>query len=237
MSPLIQARRRGRPKVRGLAERRRGEILAAATDEFARRGYPGTDLQVVADRLGVGKGTVYRYFRTKEALFLAAVDRGMRLLTQRSNLVADRSLDPLDRIVRGTRAYLEFFHECPELVELFVQERAYFRDRRRPTYFVHFDANIGPWHDLFRSLMDRGEIRRMPVERITDVFNAALYGAIFTNYFEGRRRRPDVQAREILDVIFGGILGPRGRHRHSDFLESESRPRVVRDRNREGGST
>jgi hypothetical protein len=116
-------------------------------------------------------------------------------------------------------------------VELFVQERAQFRDRSRPTYFAHRDANLGPWRALLRSLMDEGKIRRMPVDQITDVFNAALYGAIFTNYFEGRRRRPDLQAREILDVILRGILGPKARHRKADDSGSL---RVIRDRNREG---
>src|SRR5690242_10928380 len=139
MSPLI--RKPGRPKVKGLAELRREQILAAATEEFALRGYAGTDLQVVARRLDLGKGTVYRYFRTKEVLFLAAVDRGMRLLTARTNDAAARTLDPLDRIIRATHEYLEFFDEYPEFVELFVQERAQFRDRSRPTYFAHRDAN------------------------------------------------------------------------------------------------
>ena len=229
MSPLI--RKPGRPKVKGLVELRREQILAAATEEFALRGYAGTDLQVVARRLDVGKGTVYRYFRTKEALFLAAVDRGMRLLTQRTNDAAARTLDPLDRIIRATHEYLEFFDEYPEFVELFVQERAQFRDRSRPTYFAHRDANLGPWRALLRSLMDAGRIRRMPVDRITDVFNAALYGTIFTNYFEGRRQKPEVQAREILDVIFRGILGPKGRPRGGDFSPAS---RVNRDRIREG---
>lgn len=210
MSPLIKARR-GRPRVEGLPERRREEILAAATDDFASRGYAGTDLQVVADRLNVGKGTVYRYFPTKETLFLAAADRGMRLLTQRTNAAAAKARDPLDKIVRATRVYLRFFDEHPEFVELFVQERAQFRDRSRPTYFAYRDANLGPWRALLSSLIATGHLRRMPVSRITDVFNAALYGAIFTNYFEGRRRRPDRQAREILDVLLGGILGPKGR--------------------------
>jgi len=231
MSPLIQHRKPGRPKVEGLAELRREQILAAATEEFARRGFAGTDLQVVANRLDVGKGTVYRYFRTKEALFLAAVDRGMRLLTQRTNDAAARALDPLDRIIRATHEYLEFFDEYPEFVELFVQERAQFRDRSRPTYFAHRDANLGPWRALLRSLMDAGRIRRMPVDRITDVFNAALYGTIFTNYFEGRRQKPEVQAREILDVIFRGILGSKGRPRGREFSPAS---RVIRDRIREG---
>ena len=210
MRPIYRARprKRGRPKVEGLAERRREEILAGATRIFARQGYPGTDLQVVADRLGVGKGTVYRYFRSKEALFLAAADRGMTLLRERTDAEAARARDPLEMIVRATHEYLRFFDEHPEIVELFVQERAEFRDRKRPTYFAHRDANIGPWKVLLRRLMAEGQIRRMPVDRIADVFNSALYGAIFTNYFEGRRRPPDRQAREILDVIFRGILGP-----------------------------
>jgi AcrR family transcriptional regulator len=213
MRPIYrpEPRKRGRPKVEGLAERRREEILAAATEIFARRGYPGTDLQIVADRLGVGKGTVYRYFRSKEALFLAAADRGMTLLRKRTDAEAERAPTPLDKIVRATHEYLRFFDEHPEIVELFVQERAEFRDRKRPTYFAHKDVNLKPWRALLRRLMATGEIRRMPVDRIADVFNSALYGAIFTNYFEGRRRAPDRQAREILDVIFRGILGPRAR--------------------------
>ena len=62
---------------------RREQILDAAAEVFAQHGYRNTDVQFVADALQVGKGTVYRYFPSKEALFLAAVDRGMRRLTER----------------------------------------------------------------------------------------------------------------------------------------------------------
>lgn len=237
MSPLIQAAspvrysaggRRGRPPVRGLPERRREEILAVATEVFAQEGYPGTDLQTIADQVGVGKGTVYRYFETKESLFLAAADRGMRLLREETDAEARRCLDPLEKIIRATHVYLRFFNRHPQFVELFVQERAQFRDRQRPTYFVHRDAHIGPWKELLRSLIAEGRIRRMPVERIADVFNTALYGAIFTNYFEGRRRHPDRQAREILDVVLRGILGPR------ESAKVQARSRVIRSEAREG---
>jgi len=201
--------KRGRPKVPGLGDRRREEILAIATLEFARRGYPDTDLQIVADRIGMGKGTVYRYFDTKETLFLAAVDRGMRLLREYSDQEAAKGSDAFDRIIRATYAYLRFFDRHPEFVELIVQERAEFKDRKRPTYFVHRDVNIRPWKKLLQELVDTGQLRKIPVERITDVFSGVLYGAIFTNYFESRRRSPDRQAEDILDVIFRGILGPR----------------------------
>ncbi|MBV8878543.1 MAG: hypothetical protein JO332_01135, partial [Planctomycetaceae bacterium] len=89
------------------------------------------------------------------------------------------------------------------------QERAEFKDRRRSTYFVHRDVNIKPWKKLFKDLIDQGAVRKIPVDRITDVFSSVVYGAIFTNYFESRRRSPESQAEDILDVLFRGLLGPR----------------------------
>ena len=61
-------RPRGRPKNLTLLTRRREEILETAARLFAERGFPGTDLQVGADVLGIGKGTLYRYFPSKSAL-------------------------------------------------------------------------------------------------------------------------------------------------------------------------
>ncbi len=202
----------GRPKVAGLRDRRREQILSMATSEFARRGYPRTDLQIVADLLGVGKGTVYRYFKSKEDLFLAAVDRSMSLLQENNLAAAAQGRDPIERITLATHAYLRFFDEHPELVELLVQERAEFRTRKRSTYFQHRDKNIKPWRALLRGQIAGGKIRDIPVDRITDVFNSVLYGAIFTNYFENRRGRPERQAEDILDVIFRGILASPSRN-------------------------
>lgn len=196
----------GRPPVPGLAARRCEEILDRAGRIFAARGFPGADVQEIADAIGVGKGTVYRYFPTKERLFLAAVDRDIRRLSAQVNSDASRAVDPLDRIARAIRSYLAFFDANPHVIELLIQERAEFRDRRRPTYFQHQDANLGPWKDLLRRMIAEGRIRRVPVERITDVASDLLYGAIFTNYFASRRKSLEVQSLDILDIVFHGIV-------------------------------
>jgi len=51
------------------------EIIAAAFEEFAAKGYADTRLQDVARRAGVSKGLPYLYFETKEELFKAVVRR------------------------------------------------------------------------------------------------------------------------------------------------------------------
>src|SRR4029077_16775963 len=48
---------------------RRDAILSAALDEFSARGFAPARLDDVARRAGVAKGTIYLYFRDKEALF------------------------------------------------------------------------------------------------------------------------------------------------------------------------
>lgn len=204
--PSRPRRPRGRPRDESRAARRRDEILATATRLFAAHGYRNLDVQRVADELGIGKGTVYRYFPTKQELFLAAVDRGMRRLTDRADAIRSRHADPLDQMRAAIRAHLEFFAANPDLVELFIQERAEFRDRQTPTYFAYRERRMRPWTDVVRRLIAARRLRRIPVERITFVIGDLLYGMMFTNYFAPRRRSPRRQADDIIDIVFHGIL-------------------------------
>ena len=64
----------GEPKWRRRKAERPGEILAAALEVFATRGYAATRLEDVAKRAGVSKGALYLYFETKEDLFRAVVE-------------------------------------------------------------------------------------------------------------------------------------------------------------------
>lgn len=196
----------GRPRDEERTERRRAEILEATVQLFAECGYAQTDLQELANRLGVGKGTVYRYFATKEELFFAAVDYGMCQLTAAVDAAADAAPSSFARIEAAIRAYLLFFDSHPEIVELLIQERAQFRDRKQHTYFVHCDRNIEPWRALLQNLMDDGVLRPMSPEKMTDVISNLLYGTMFTNYFTGRAKPLVDQCDDILDVLYHGLL-------------------------------
>lgn len=206
MDTITQKKGPGRPPDRSLPLRRQDEILDAAARLFAERGYPDATIEMLAETLGVGKGTIYRYFSSKQELFLSAVDRGMRHAHEAIMAdVADID-DPLERIQRATRTYLTFFAEHPEFVELLIQERAFFRDRPKPTYFEHRDRHVGRWQALLAQLIDEGRVRRLPVEQIGDVLSDLLYGTMFTNYFTGRRRSTVEQTEDIFDVVLHGIL-------------------------------
>jgi len=54
---------------------RRDAIVAIAREAFAADGYAGTSMSSIAARLGGSKGTLYSYFKSKEELFIAVVQK------------------------------------------------------------------------------------------------------------------------------------------------------------------
>jgi AcrR family transcriptional regulator len=187
--------------------RREEEILEAAATLFAECGYSQADTQTLADRLGVGKGTIYRYFPSKQELFLAAVDRLMSQLHDAINeAISGEFQDPIDRILHSMNAYLKFFSDRPELVELLIQERAYFKDRTKPTFIEHREKFVQEWRGEFLKMIDQGRVREMPFEKFNDVMSDLLYGTMFTNYFARRNRPTAEQAKDIYDFALFGIL-------------------------------
>ncbi len=120
----------------------REEILETATVLFAEQGFSDAVTQALAGKLQVGKGTIYRHFASKRELFLAAADRVMQKLQERVEINILGITDGFERITKAVAAFLAFFAEHPQYVELLIQERAYFKDRQRPTYFEHREINI-----------------------------------------------------------------------------------------------
>lgn len=70
---MAQTRRAPQPRWQRRPEARHAEILAAAAEEFSSAGFARTRLDDVAERAGVSKGTLYRYFDSKETLFRETV--------------------------------------------------------------------------------------------------------------------------------------------------------------------
>jgi AcrR family transcriptional regulator len=201
--------RPGRPRDRDLPARRRSQIIHHAIDEFARNGFRGADLDVIAANAGCSKGTLYNYFSSKGDLFSASVDHVMFSMVEAVDDTDEG--DPLERLEQLVRGFLRHFSTYPQYVELLVQERSDFRDRAEPTYYQYRLVSRKRWQKRFATLIEQKRMRPMPADRAINVMSDLLYGTIFMNYFRHRQINPDEQADELLDVLFHGLLiGDKG---------------------------
>ncbi len=196
----------GRPHNRDLAQRRRDDILRCAIPHFAKVGYTEIDLNALARDAACSKGTLFRYFPSKKNLFEAAVDRVMREMLAATDAVLTN--DPLENVIISIRTTLAFFDAHPQYVELLIQERAEFRDRRTPSFFEYIKNHCDPQRCDAVEIIRSGRVRDIPTDRIMDVALNLVYGTIFTQYFARHDKSFQQQAGEILDIFLHGILAP-----------------------------
>lgn len=210
----------GRPKNIEKIGKRKDEIVKVSSSLFATNGYQNTDVQQIANQLGVAKGTIYHYFPSKEALFLAAVDKGMENLSEFINQSVENIDDPIKKIAKAIQSYLVFFDKNKEVIELIVQERAEFRDRKKPTYLVHRERNVKPWNDMFESLSKSGRLRKLNAEKTTLTISNLLYGTIFTTYFAHQGQSFESRTKHILTLVFRGILSDSERANLEEYVQA-----------------
>ena len=83
------------------AAERKNEILDAAEELFAARGYEETSTGDILERVGIARGTLYYHFKSKEDILDALIERINGDLIARSKAAAaDQSLPVVERIVR-----------------------------------------------------------------------------------------------------------------------------------------
>lgn len=186
------------------------DILDVAVQTFAAKGYNQTDVQEIADRVGVGKGTVYRHFGNKESLFLAAVAHARDKLIDAVDRSKNPQMEPLLQLRTCMTAILRFFDAHPEIVELIIEERSLFRDRRPSLFFEHDESRKAEWAARLQEMIDAGVIRDIPVGEIQDMISRSIFGAMFFNYFEGANKQPLAdRSQSIFDSLFNGLLVKR----------------------------
>ena len=79
-------------------QKKRQEIMEAAIAVFSRTGYHRAKIKDIADEAGVGKGTVYEYFETKEDLFLQAGEFLFAKYVEAQKMSMDAVADPKEKI-------------------------------------------------------------------------------------------------------------------------------------------
>jgi AcrR family transcriptional regulator len=160
---------------------RREAILDAALTVFAERGFEAARLDDVAARAGVAKGTLYLYFKDKEALFEEVVRGAVSPVVERISMLAaapDMPLAPMldalfslfEKEVLGTRRKL--------LIRLIIAEGPRF-PRIAEFYYRDVVGRILPMlAKIARRAADRGELPNDAVARYPQLVAAPLLLAV-----------------------------------------------------------
>ncbi|MBC6611113.1 TetR/AcrR family transcriptional regulator [Hymenobacter sp. BT507] len=94
-------------------EYREQSILAAAKTVFLTKGLVAATIDDIAAAAELGKGTLYRHYRSKEDIMLALSEQAFRELHQRYVAAVAKGGSGLDKLLRTRRAFFQFTMENP----------------------------------------------------------------------------------------------------------------------------
>ena len=163
-------------KKRAEEGERRQSILNAALDLFASIGYDGTPVPRIAERAGVGAGTIYRYFENKEALVNALYRHWKGVFFE----TLSRDFDPAGPAQRNffglIRAMARFAREHPKAFAFleFQYHAPYLDETSRE--FV--GQAMAPIDAFLAGAMEQGELRMGEPALITSFVFGAYIGLV-----------------------------------------------------------
>lgn len=171
----------------------REQLCAAASHLFAQRGTDGVTMRALADLMGISPMKPYHYFRDKEEILAASVERAFNRFVAALEVADTIEGTPRDRSIAKRQAYVQFALAEPDCYRVMF-ELPHPDPAKYPGLQAAMDRARTTTGKIIDSLIARGVIEGDPA-LLGNVFWCALHGAV-SAFISGR-----LDSREQLDAI------------------------------------
>ena len=194
-------------------DERPGEIVAAALEVFAEKGFALAKLDEVARRAGVSKGALYLYFDTKEDLFRAVVREAISPNIEGMRAMAaayDGPFAELAPLLLERLVAVADNSTLPAVARMVIAESRTFPDLARTWHDSVVSQAVGVIADLIARAQARGEIRPgRPRFYAFSLIGPMLMGFLWRETFQPIGAEPiDLAglARQHVDTVLNGMI-------------------------------
>jgi TetR/AcrR family fatty acid metabolism transcriptional regulator len=182
------------------------KILDAAVAVIAENGYFNSPVSKIAARAGVADGTIYLYFKSKDDVLRAAIDRMMQRFYDGVEEEFKRVTDPREQLEAIGRIHMEMAIQDRDVAILMQTEV-----RQSARFIAEFSQkHLARYIQIVREVVRRGQEQGVFRKELSaGVVAQCWFGAIdemlTTTLFTGRDYDPKATARQVLDVVLNGI--------------------------------
>ena len=193
---------KGIPLTEEELDRRRHEIFEKTVHLFINNGFRETSMREIAAAAGMGKSSLYDYFKTKDEILLWAMEDEIIDLTTAVQKIVSQPIPAVERLRQVMQKHLEYLVSSKE----FYLKLSFEVQRLAIESQQHIQVKRHAYQDLIRELIDEGiqEGTFRPVKPllVTRILITALTPTVFTSRPTGT---PHEMLEEAFDVIMKGI--------------------------------
>lgn len=193
---------------RSLETDRKRQIIEAAGRSFATFGYKATTMELVAKLAGVGKGTIYTFFETKEELFGAIIESFKQELRNVAEEAIDRDLPFFDNLANVLNRILVYRDQHALFVKLSQEVRDIGTQVAKEGLHSLEHSVVDYIEREVRAAADKGEIR--PGNTMVTAYSMLkLYLALSTDWNDRFEPLPRERIAEYFTQLFRSGLEAR----------------------------
>lgn len=182
---------------------KRERILNAAMDIFLKEGYDRATMKEIAKTAGVGKGTTYEYFPSKEALFYDVMQKGFRyFFTELSNAISGEGT-VYEKMVRMYERHHQIFRTETRFRDLMMNDFGKISEELQVWLIEQEQAMINQLEEIVNDGIESGELRNVHPRIAASTMLHSLRVVYFYPLKDGETLEKLAEAQ--IDIFFGGV--------------------------------
>lgn len=193
-----------------VSEERKNQILEAARETFAERGFHKTRMADIAEASGLSKGALYWYFESKDAIILSLLDKVFEpeLLDLRSLLGHDSS--PEEKILvyaeRAAEDIIKFLKWTPLVYEFMVL--AFRRGKLKTIISTYYQSSKNLLENLFQQGFDSGDFQDCSAHEAAIAMGSIIEGTAMLWMYDPDGIDIKTQILSSTHILLRGLQAP-----------------------------
>jgi TetR/AcrR family fatty acid metabolism transcriptional regulator len=185
-------------------KKRRIEILESAKNVFSSAGFHNADMNEIAKRANIAKGTIYLYFPSKIELFLSVIKDGLENLGEKINSEVANIDDSVSKIKRAISTYMMFFSDHQALYRILLHRDLDFNDEVREIMKIKL-SKLPQLTATIKEGIANGQIRNLDEESLSYMI-LGMTDLLLFQWLSNPDAEPiEKKIEQINDVLFRGI--------------------------------
>ena len=193
-------------RKKDIKERREEQIYKAALEVFSKDGYYKADMDLVAQKAKIGKGTVYRYFESKKNLFVSLVEWGLNQLKDEILTSIEGIDDEIERINTALEVYFNFYKNHKGFYRILIYEKYNFMDEIAKKFKEKYFAHLHIIENVFHQGIQKGVFKNIDTRSTAIALIGMTDAVLFKWLFENKSSYFDNELAALQEIFFKGIL-------------------------------
>ncbi len=196
-----------RPSV---SDERKDQIVNAAEEVFTQKGLDNARMEDIAEETGLSKGTLYLYFKSKDDLIAAVLDRIFQRefrAFENTDLSTISAVDAIwlftDTVIKDIKIILRLMPIAYEFLALAFRNKVVQKALK-----MYLNRYMDIFTPIIQHGIETGEFRQVDVKEVGIAIGAIVEGTLLLWIYDNSMVEPEKHIRSGMKLLLDGLLAP-----------------------------